>query len=131
MDRNEITYAIRGAAFTVHASLGPGLLESAYESCLFHEIAKRGYAVKRQVVLPLYYDGIKVDTGYRIDLLVEDAVIIELKAVEELTPIHTAQLLTYLKLSNKSLGLLMNFNVTNMQSGIQRFILDTAKKRNY
>ncbi len=129
MDRNELTYAIRGAAFTVHSRLGPGLLESAYEKCLHYEISKQGYAVQQQVALPLIYDEIKVDVGYRIDLLVANEVIVELKAVEELIPIHTAQLLTYLRLANKPVGLLMNFNVTNMQQGIRRYILETARNR--
>lgn len=123
MDRNEITYEIRGAAFAVHRFLGPGLLESAYEKCLIYELRKRGYQVQSQITLPFIYDDITVDAGYRIDLLVEDKVIVELKSVEELDPIHTAQLLTYLRLANKPLGLLMNFNVKNLQHGIKRYVM--------
>ncbi|MBB4078806.1 GxxExxY protein [Lewinella aquimaris] len=126
MNRNQLTYEIRGAAFAVHRALGPGLLESAYEKCLIYELRKRGYLVKSQVSLPIVYDNQKIDVGYRIDLLVENEIIVELKSVEELAPVHTAQLLTYLKLAGKPLGLLMNFNVANMQHGIKRYILETA-----
>ena len=123
MNLNDITYDIRGAAFRVHRELGPGLLESAYEGCLMYELTQMGYEVRRQVSLPLYYGNTKIEVGYRIDLLVEQRIILELKSVELLLPIHTAQLLTYLKLSNLSLGLLMNFNVANMQKGIRRYVL--------
>ena len=123
MSLNQITYDIRGAAFTVHSNLGPGLLEGAYEACLAHELKKKGYGVATQVALPFVYDGVQVNRGFRIDLLVQDAVIIELKAVEDLHPVHTAQLLTYLRLSQKRIGLLMNFNVKNMQHGIKRYII--------
>ncbi|WP_238750888.1 GxxExxY protein [Neolewinella maritima] len=122
MDLNTLTYGIRGAAFTVHRCLGPGLLESAYEKCMLHELRKQGYRAESQLLLPITYDEIKVDGGYRIDILVEDLIILELKAVEALDPIHTAQLLTYLRLADKPLGLLMNFNVRNMQHGIKRYI---------
>ncbi len=120
---NDLTYAIRGAAFRVHSELGPGLLESAYEACLVHELQTNGYKVKRQVSLPIHYRGVTLSAGYRIDMLVDDAVVIELKSVEELAPVHTAQLLTYLRLSKCKLGLLMNFNVKNMQQGIKRYIM--------
>jgi GxxExxY protein len=123
LELNQITYEIIGAAYHVHAVLGPGLLESTYEVCLEYELLKRGFKVERQKPLPVVYDGIKLDAGYRIDLLVEDAVIIEVKAVDELAPIHQAQLMTYLKLSKLKLGLLMNFNVTDMKKGIKRIIM--------
>ena len=108
------------AAFKVHSSLGPGLLESAYEACIAHELTKRGYRVERQKPQPVIYEGLEIEVGYRLDLLVEDVIIIELKAVEQLAPIHQAQLLTYLKLSNKQLGFLINFNVPLIKNGIRR-----------
>ncbi len=108
------------SAFKVHKELGPGLLESAYEACLLHELVKRGFAVCRQVQLPVHYDGIVVDAGYRLDLLVNDSIIIELKAIDQLLPIHQAQLTTYLKLSHKTLGFLINFNVPLIKNGIRR-----------
>jgi len=120
---NQITYEIIGAAYKVHSELGPGLLESAYEVCLEYELLKKGFKVERQKPLPVIYEDVKLDAGYRIDLLVEDAVIVELKAVEEIAPIHKAQIMTYLKLSERKLGLLMNFNVTDMKKGIKRIIM--------
>ncbi|WP_273444280.1 GxxExxY protein [Neolewinella agarilytica] len=120
---NTISYDIRGAAFRVHSKLGPGLLESAYEACLVYELRKIGYKVESQKSLPLSYGEVYLDAGYRIDLLIDDLVIIELKSVKELQDIHTAQLLTYMRLSKASLGLLMNFNVRNMQHGIKRYVL--------
>jgi GxxExxY protein len=120
---NQITYEIIGAAYKVHSELGPGLLESTYEVCLEYELLKRGFKVERQKPLPVVYDGIHLDAGYRIDLLVEDAVVVELKAVEEVAPVHQAQIMTYLKLSGRKLGLLMNFNVTDMKKGIKRIIM--------
>ncbi|MEE4285536.1 MAG: GxxExxY protein [Mariniphaga sp.] len=120
---NQITYEIIGAAYKVHSTLGPGLLESAYEVCLEYELLKKGFKVERQKPLPVIYEDVKLDAGYRIDLLVEDDVIVELKAVEEIAPIHQAQIMTYLKLSDRKLGLLMNFNVTNMKKGIKRIIM--------
>lgn len=120
---NQLTYEIIGAAYKVHSELGPGLLESTYEVCLEYELLKRGFKVERQKALPVVYDGIYLDAGYRIDLLVEDAVIVELKAVEEIAPIHQAQIMTYLKLSERKLGLLMNFNVADMKKGIKRIIM--------
>ena len=120
---NQITYEIIGAAYKVHSELGPGLLESAYEVCLEYELLKKGFKVERQKPLPVIYEDVKLDAGYRIDLLVEDAVIVELKAVEEIAPIHQAQIMTYLKLSELKLGLLMNFNVTDMKKGIKRIIM--------
>lgn len=123
MNINEISGVIVDAAMKVHSVLGPGLLESTYEACLKHELLKkRGLNVASQVMLPVQYDGVAIDAGYRIDLLVEDAVVIELKAVEKIIPIHEAQLLTYLKLSGKKLGLLLNFNVLHMKDGINRIV---------
>ena len=123
MDRNKLTFDIIGCAFKVHAKLGPGLLESTYEICLEYELIKNGYMVVRQIALPVVYDEVKLDAGYRIDLIVDDEVIIEIKSVEALAPIHTAQVLTYLKLSNRKLGLLINFNETDLKNGIKRLII--------
>lgn len=120
---NDITYGIIGCAFKVHKALGPGLLESSYEACLFYELTKAGFVVERQKVLPLIYDEVKLDAGYRLDLVVNDSVIIEIKSVEELAPIHKAQVLTYLKLSKIKLGLLINFNTVDLKEGIQRLIM--------
>ncbi|WP_116107657.1 GxxExxY protein [Lewinella sp. IMCC34191] len=123
MELNDITYIIRGAAFRVHGELGPGLLESAYENCLCYELRRQGLQVRQQPALQLRYQEISLEVGYRIDLLVQDQVIVELKAVERLEPVHTAQLLTYLRLSGKKLGLLINFNVQNLQKGIKRYVM--------
>ena len=122
MDVNQVSGVIVNAAMKVHSALGPGLLESAYEACLLHELRQLGMKVATQVSLPVAYDGIKIDVGYRVDLLVEDAVIVELKAVETLLPIHQAQLLSYLKLSGKRVGLLINFNVPHLKDGIRRMV---------
>src|SRR3954453_6544243 len=119
----ELTGTIMGAAIAVHTGLGAGLLESAYEACLCHELLKRGLSFRRQVELPVVYDGICIECGYRIDLLVEDKVIIEVKSVEKLMPVHEAQLMTYLKLSGKRIGLLINFNVKFLKDGIVRRVL--------
>ena len=107
---------------SVHTALGPGLLESAYEACLAHELRKRGRKVLGQVGLPIVYDGIGIDVGYRIDLLVDDLVVVELKTVEKLLPIHQAQLLSYLKLGHYRVGLLINFNVAHLKNGIKRMV---------
>lgn len=115
--------AIVDAAIKVHRALGPGLLESVYEACLHHELAQRGLRVERQVAVPIVYDGMTLREGLRLDLLVNDQVICELKAVESLQPIHLAQLLTQLKLSGKRLGLLLNFNVVLMKDGIRRLVV--------
>ncbi len=120
---NRITESVIGAAIAVHRELGPGLLESAYEACLAFELVERGLTVEQQKALPVKYRGVKVDCGYRIDLLVGGKVIIELKAVERLEPIHEAQLLSYLKLSGCKVGLLINFNVKVLKSGIRRLVL--------
>jgi len=119
MDLNKISSVIVDSAMKVHTALGAGLLESTYEICLIHELRKRRYNVESQLALPVVYDGIKLDAGYRIDLLVENAVIVELKAVERFLPIHEAQLLSYLKLSDKRLGLLINFNVVHLKNGLR------------
>ncbi len=122
MDLNKISGEIINAAMKVHTNLGAGMLESAYEICLIHELRKRQFNVQSQLALPIVYDGIKLDAGYRIDLLVENAVIVELKAVERVLPIHEAQLLSYLKLSDKRLGLLINFNVVHLKNGLKRMV---------
>ncbi len=120
---NEISGHIGDAAMKVHTALGPGLLESAYEGCLFHELSRRGLRVTKQVGLPVVYEGVQIDVGYRIDLLVEDLVIVEIKSVEALAPVHEAQLLTYMKLSGRKLGLLINFNVLHLKDGIKRRVM--------
>lgn len=119
---NRVTDKIIGAAIEVHRQLGPGLLESTYEKCLIFELQRIGLVVESQVELPVAYKGMKIDAGYRIDLLVEKSVIVELKAVESILPVHEAQILTYLKLSGNKLGLLLNFNVKLMKDGIRRFV---------
>ena len=119
---NDISGKIIGAAIEVHKHLGPGLLESAYEECLCCEMALRGIRFERQVPLPLNYKGVDLDCGYRLDLLVEDKVIVELKSIETLEPIHDAQLLTYLKLRNAWLGLIINFNVIMLKDGVRRMV---------
>jgi GxxExxY protein len=111
------------AGLKVHRALGPGLLESAYEHCLAHELVARGAAVRRQVSLPIMFDGERIDAGYRLDLLVDDLVVVEVKAVDALSPLHSAQILTYLKLSAFRLGFLMNFNVKLFKQGLRRFVL--------
>lgn len=122
MNANEVTEAIIGAAIEVHRELGPGLLESTYEACLAYELVERGLAVERQKNLPVQYRGMQLDCGYRIDLLVDSLVIVELKTVERLEPLHEAQLLSYLKLSGAPVGLLLNFNVTQLRRGIRRLV---------
>ncbi|MCF8423242.1 MAG: GxxExxY protein [Bacteroidia bacterium] len=122
MVENEISQLIIGCAIKVHTALGPGLLESAYEECLYYELVKEGLKVEKQKALPLIYEEIKLEVGYRLDLIVEDKVIIEIKACEGLNDIHLAQVLTYLKLSNVKLGLLINFNVTRVKDGIKRVV---------
>jgi GxxExxY protein len=119
---NRVTETIIGAAIAVHRGLGPGLLESAYEACLAYELLQRGLRVERQKELPLRYGGVTLDCAYRIDLLVEDAVIVEVKSVDRLEPIHEAQLLSYLRLAKKHLGLLINFNVKVLKAGIKRLV---------
>ncbi len=123
MEINQITEKIIGCAIEVHKQLGPGLLESAYEECLFYELKNTGLEVKKQLALPLVYKEIKLDAGYRIDLLIENKVIVEIKSVDALAEIHKAQLMTYMKLANIKVGLLMNFNVTKLKEGIIRWII--------
>jgi|ERR1017187_569786 GxxExxY protein len=119
-DLNEITHGIIAAAIEVHRQLGPGLLESAYQECVCCELSRMGIAFTREVHLPLSYKGLQLGCTYRIDLLVEDAVIVELKSVEQILPVHSAQVLTYLKASHKQIGLLINFNVPVLKDGIRR-----------
>lgn len=122
MDMNRITENIIGAGIEVHRALGPGLLESAYEACLAFEIAERGLKVECQKPLPLVYRDVILECGYRLDLLVEESVVVEIKAIDRLQPIHTAQLISYLKLSGCPVGLLINFNVKTLKDGIRRIV---------
>ena len=119
---NELSYQIIGAAFKVHRELGPGLLESTYEACLEYELLAAELPVERQKILPVIYNEVVLDAGYRIDLLIANQIILEIKAVEEVIPVHKAQLMTYLKLSHLKLGLLLNFNVLDMKKGISRIV---------
>jgi GxxExxY protein len=121
-DDNSLTGEIIGAAIEVHRELGPGLLESAYEECLCHELTLRRVRFQRQVPLPVVYKGVRLDCGYRIDLLVDDRIVVELKTVDKVLPVHEAQLLTYLKLYHRQIGLLMNFNVPVLKDGIKRMV---------
>lgn len=124
MEINEVTEKIIGAAIEVHKLLGPGLLESTYEDCLCRELALHEIAFKRQLSLPVDYKGVKLESGLRIDLLVADLVVVEVKAVEKVLPVHEAQLLTYLKLGGWQVGLLINFNVAQLTQGIRRKVLN-------
>jgi len=123
MKFEELSEQVLGCAIEVHRQLGPGLLESTYEQCLAHELSQRKIPFKFQVELPVEYKQIKLDCGYRIDLLVDDRIIVELKSVEHLLPIHEAQILTYMKLSGISVGLLINFNVLVLKRGLRRFVI--------
>ncbi|MCC5938341.1 MAG: GxxExxY protein [Lunatimonas sp.] len=123
MELNDLSYKIIGCVYQVHSELGPGLLESTYEVCLEYELLKAGLMVERQKPLPVIYDNIRLEAGYRIDLLVKSQIILELKSVDEIAPIHKAQLMTYLKLTGLKLGLLINFNVLQMKTGIKRIIM--------
>ena len=122
MEINDLTQIILDCSYRVHSTLGPGLLESAYEECLFYELNLNGLNFEKQKSLPLVYKDIKLDVGYRLDLLVENQVIVEIKAVENLNEVHTAQVLTYLKISECKIGLLLNFNVKSLKYGIKRLI---------
>ena len=122
MHENDISYAIRGAAFKVHTALGPGLLESVYETAMVYELRNAGFTVKTQVAVPVVYDEIKMDHGFRMDLLVNNKVIVEIKSVDALYDVHHKQLLTYLKLSGKKLGLLINFNASSLKKSISRIV---------
>jgi len=119
---NQITREILTAAMKVHSVLGPGLLESAYQACLLHELRKQGLRVASQVGLPVIYEGEKIDLGYRIDLMVESMVIVEIKCAEAIHPVHQAQLLSYMRLSGRSVGLLINFHVAHLRDGIKRMV---------
>lgn len=123
MELNDLSSRIIGCAINVHKALGPGLLESAYEECLAYEMKDSGLKTKRQVPVPVVYKEVKLEAGYRLDILVEDKIIVEVKAVEALHDVHLAQVLTYLKLTGCKLGLLMNFNVAQMTKGVKRVIL--------
>lgn len=120
---NDITDKIIGSAIEVHKNLGPGLLESAYEECLSYELLQKGLNIERQKPVPIIYKDVKLDCGYRIDVLVENKIIIELKSVDEFHPVHEAQILTYMKFAEMKIGLLINFNVTKLKNGIKRYIL--------
>ena len=122
MNENEISKIIIGSAIEVHKQLGPGLLESAYQECLCYELIQAGLKVQKEKPMPIVYKEVKLDHGYRIDLLIENKVVIEIKTVEELNDVHTAQVLTYLKLGNYKLGLLLNFHVSLLKNGIKRII---------
>lgn len=122
MIEEEIGHAITGAAIRVHSTLGPGLLESAYETCLIYELEKQNLPARRQVLVPIRYEGLKIDNGYRIDLLVGDRVVVELKAVEAILPVHRSQLLSYLRLGGFKLGYLLNFHVARMRDGVVRMV---------
>jgi len=125
---NEVSHAIITAAMRVHTELGPGLLESTYTACLQYELGQAGLLSATQVGLPVVYHEVKLELGYRMDLVVEDLVIVEIKSVDAVSPVHHAQLLSYLKLSGKSLGLLINFNVVHLKDGIRRFVNGTGWK---
>jgi GxxExxY protein len=122
MSINQLTGQILNCAFKVHTALGTGLLESAYEECLYYEIKQAGLYVEKQITLPLIYETVKLDAGYRLDLLVENKVVVEIKSVEAIADIHVAQVLTYLKLSKCKVGLLINFNVKSLKDGVKRLI---------
>lgn len=126
---DQLSRRIIGAAIEVHRHLGPGLLESAYEVCLAYELKQLGFRIEEQKPLPVVYKGIKLDCGYRLDLIVEDEVIVEIKAVEGLLPIHEAQLLSYLRIANKRVGLLMNFHVPVLKNGLKRIVNDFPNVR--
>lgn len=123
MELNELSAQVIGCAIKVHSTLGPGLLESAYQECLYYELKESGLRVRKELALPIVYKEVKLDHGYRIDLLVDDQLVIEIKTVEAFTDVHTAQVLTYLKLGNYPLGLLLNFHVSRMKNGIKRLVL--------
>lgn len=123
METNQITHEILDAAYKVHTALGPGLLESSYKACLVYELKKKGLNVEVEKALPLIYEEVKLDCGYRIDIIVENEVVVELKTVEAFTDVHTAQVLTYLRLSGNHVGLLLNFYTKSLKNGIKRLVL--------
>ncbi|OIN56485.1 GxxExxY protein [Arsenicibacter rosenii] len=120
---NELTSLILKQAFLVHTGLGPGLLESAYKECLYYKLQQAGLQVEKEKPMPLVFEDVRLECGYRIDLLVNDAIVLELKAVEAFTDVHTAQLLTYMRLGKYKIGYLLNFNVTSMRNGIKRYVM--------
>jgi GxxExxY protein len=122
METNQITHEILDSAYKIHSNLGPGLLESAYQACLIYELKKKGLKVEPEKPVPIVYEEVELNCGYRIDILVEDEVVIELKTVDVFTDVHYAQVLTYLKFSGKKVGLLLNFNTKSLKNGIKRFI---------
>ena len=124
----QISSAVINAAMKVHSRLGPGLLESAYEACLVQELRNRGVRVETQAPVPVVYEGMKLEAGYRIDLLVESKVVVEIKSVDAIAPVHKAQTLSYLRLSSRNLALLINFNVVHLKDGIRRFVIGTDWK---
>jgi len=128
MSPHEISHAIIRCALKVHSALGPGLLESTYEACLAHELRNAGFNVETELALPVVFDSVKLDIGYRIDMMVNDLVIVELKSVEEISRVHIAQVISYLKLSKTKLGLIINFNVLHLKDGIKRLVEGTGWK---
>jgi GxxExxY protein len=128
MTINDLSFAARGAIFKVYSTLGPGLLESIYEVALEHELRSHGFKVRRQVQLPVIYEGVTLESGYRIDMIVNDILLIEIKSIEEIHPVHHKQVLTYLRLSNLPLGLLVNFNTDDIKNSIYRKIIDQKAK---
>lgn len=122
MHFNEISGAVVDSAMKVHSALGPGLLDCVYEACLVYELNQRGFRTAAQLPLPVIYRGVRIDLGFRLDILVENLIVVEIKAVDAVTPVHQAQLLTYLKLSHKHVGLLMNFNTVHLRDGIRRMV---------
>jgi GxxExxY protein len=128
MSAQEVSHAVITAAMQVHTELGPGLLESTYQACLHHELEAAGVQSACQIALPVVYRGVKLDIGYRIDMLVEGLVVVEIKSVDAISPVHQAQVISYLKLSGRSIGLLINFNVVHLKEGIRRFVNGTAWK---
>ena len=127
MHIDTLTHQVIGAAMRVHSKLGPGVLESSYEECLKYELRKRGFAVQSQIGLPLVYDEVRLELGYRLDLLVENEIVVEIKALKSLLPVHEAQLLSHLRLSGKRVGLLINFHVKRLKDGIKRIVDDFPK----
>lgn len=123
METNQITHEILDSAYKIHTSLGPGLLESAYKTCLIYELEKKGFNIKSEVPVPVIYEEVKLNCGYRMDILVENKIVVELKTVDAFTQIHFAQLLTHLRFSHNKIGLLINFNVLSLKEGIKRLIL--------
>ncbi len=128
---NRISKDILDAAFYIHTHLGPGLLEKVYEDSLAHVLRQKGLIVEQQKILPVTFDSITIETGFRLDLLIEDKIIVELKSTDKIIPLHEAQMLTYLKLSNKTLGLILNFNVKSMKDGIKRIAMARNSDKNF